>query len=513
MEILYSIKGMERIGMGMRIGIVTTWFERGAAYVSKQYMSVLARNNDVYIYARGGEEYAIGNPEWDGENVTWGTKKEERSTDVDLTDFSNWIKKKGIEIILFNEQVYLEPIILAKEMGIKVCAYIDYYTLKTLPTFDLYDFLLCNTKRHYSVFKEYEQCFYIPWGTDLDVYQPVEKENKDLVFFMSVGYAPRRKGADMVLRAFKRVKEKECKLIIHSQVDLVSAMPECELTIRELIEHNKLEVIQGSISAPGLYYVADVYVYPSWLDGIGLTLPEAISSGLAIITTNEPPMSEFVNEDFSKLIKVDKYISREDGYYWPLSIINEDSLYDCIMYFMLNNSDVLSMKRKARKYAEDNLNWYKNASILNDIFEKTYKKPLKKSIVKLARKLDLQSRNIEFRICDFNVRVNKINQKIANAKGNIAIYCAGVHTKKLLEYAEINKGRIVAIIDRKIKVYEMYNIKVITPQELSLINADTVIISSYIYQKEIEGELLKWGYRGMILKLYDENDRGEFYDV
>ena len=42
----------------MNIGIVTTWFDRGAAQVSKQYMDVLQENNDVFIYARGGEKYA-----------------------------------------------------------------------------------------------------------------------------------------------------------------------------------------------------------------------------------------------------------------------------------------------------------------------------------------------------------------------------------------------------------------------------------------------------------------------
>lgn len=46
----------------MRIGIITTWFERGAAYVSRQFMELLQQTDEVFIYARGGEKYAMGDP-------------------------------------------------------------------------------------------------------------------------------------------------------------------------------------------------------------------------------------------------------------------------------------------------------------------------------------------------------------------------------------------------------------------------------------------------------------------
>ena len=37
-------------------------------------------------------------------------------------------------------------------------------------------------------------------------------------------------------------------------------------------------------------------------------------------------MNEFVNDTNGKLIKVKKLIARPDGYYWPLSIVNEADL-------------------------------------------------------------------------------------------------------------------------------------------------------------------------------------------
>lgn len=50
----------------MNIAIVTTWFERGAAYVSRQYRQALMRSHQVFIYARGGEAYAATDPVWNG---------------------------------------------------------------------------------------------------------------------------------------------------------------------------------------------------------------------------------------------------------------------------------------------------------------------------------------------------------------------------------------------------------------------------------------------------------------
>lgn len=56
----------------MNVGLVTTWFERGAAYVSRQYMEALSSDlgNRVFVYVRGGEAYAKKNDRWDKENVT-----------------------------------------------------------------------------------------------------------------------------------------------------------------------------------------------------------------------------------------------------------------------------------------------------------------------------------------------------------------------------------------------------------------------------------------------------------
>lgn len=196
--------------------------------MSKQYKEVLEKENDVFIYARGGgEEFAIKDPLWNKGNITWGGKQFKNSTrtKIDLKDFRNWVLSNELEIVIFNEQHEWSPVIECDKMGVIIGAYIDYYKKETVPFFHLYDFLFCNTQRHYSVFKNHYQAKYFPWGgTNIDLFIPnesIEIADKDCIqFFHSAGMNPLRKGTDFVLRAAHSIITENFKLIIHSQVSL-----------------------------------------------------------------------------------------------------------------------------------------------------------------------------------------------------------------------------------------------------------------------------------------------------
>ena len=108
-------------------------------------------------------------------------------------------------------------------MGIKCGAYIDYYTEQTIPFFNAYDFLICNTLRHQSVFKDHKQSYYVPWGTDTEIFYPRQTdlvENETVTFFHSSGSDPFRKGSDLLIKSFSRSQGENASLVIHSQRDL-----------------------------------------------------------------------------------------------------------------------------------------------------------------------------------------------------------------------------------------------------------------------------------------------------
>lgn len=350
------------------IGIVTTWFERGAAYVSRQYLDTLQRENNVFIYARGGESYAKNDPEWDKPNVYWGSRNVPTGKmGINKKDFLFWLKKHNIEIVIFNEQQWWPPVIWCKQKGILTGSYIDYYTEETIPLFASFDFLLCNSKRHFSAFDWHPQALYIPWGTDTGVFRPVSgniQRPEKFTFFHSAGRTPERKGTDLVLQAFHRA-DVDAHLIIHTQLDLGRKLHMQDI-IDDLKSKGRVSIITETVPAPGLYHLGDVYLYPSRLDGLGLTLMEAQACGLPAITVDCPPMNEFVDKSVSPLIDVERYYSRRDGYYWPMNQGDISSLSDAIRYMFSQKDNIKQLKEKTRAFAESDLNWEKNSLVLLD---------------------------------------------------------------------------------------------------------------------------------------------------
>lgn len=357
----------------MNIGIVTTWFERGAAQVSFQYKEILQKNNKVFIYARGGEKYAKKNPKWDTDEVTWGKKSffQLNATPIHKKDFKKWIDENRIEVLFFNEQQWWLPVIWAKEWGIKTGSYIDYYTKETVPFFEIFDFLICNTKRHYSAFKWHKNCHYIKWGTDTSLFSPQDNlsKNEKIIFFNSAGHNPDRKGVRELIEAFDSLNNDLAELLIHTQVDLLKFYPDLKEKIMKLKNQKKLKIIQETVSAPGLYHLGDVYCYISKLDGIGLTVPEALSCGLPVITPDHPPMNEFVKQDINgRLLDVIGTYFREDGYFWPQIKIDYNSLVNALKYYINEKNNILRFKIAAREYAKANLNWEDRLEEINYVF-------------------------------------------------------------------------------------------------------------------------------------------------
>lgn len=360
----------------MRIGIVTTWFERGAAYVSRAYRDVLSSRHDVFIYARAGEKSGKGDPRWDGPRVWWGCPGAQgRITAVDEADFFAWVESNGIELLIFNEQHSWSIILACRERGIPTGAYVDYYTRQTVPFFALYDFLLCNTRRHHEVFRFHPNSIFVPWGTDLELFRPRERPRGDeVVFFHSCGMGPMRKGTDLLVEAFAQVSG-PAKLVIHAQFTIGPRIPRAAVfdaperflpMIEAIVADPRIEYVQAEVPAPGLYHLGDVYVYPSRLEGIGLTVAEALASGLPVVTTDAPPMNEFIRPEINgRLVPVSEMRMREDGYYWPQSVCDVNGLAAAMQSYVDGRQDMAAFSQRARAFAEMRLDWRKNADKLS----------------------------------------------------------------------------------------------------------------------------------------------------
>ena len=159
------------------------------------------------------------------------------------------------------------------------------------------------------------------------------------------------------------------RTIIHTQTDLKAQFPDLSDTIEELENSGKLTVITQTCTAPGLYHLGDVYVYPSRLEGIGLTIAESISCGLACVVTDNPPMNEFVDGSIGDTIPVKRFYSRQDGYYWPQCDCDVTELAELLEKYASDKQLVLTQKKAARQYALEHLSYKKNFRKLFDLFD------------------------------------------------------------------------------------------------------------------------------------------------
>jgi len=377
----------------MNIGIVTTWFPAGAGYVSKAYeKTFVSSGHNVFIYARGGQSRK-GDTTWDRANVTWAPSKISLPTGIWEWHFRRWIRRNRIEMVLFNEQRSFQPIVVARSMGVIAGAYVDYYKQNTVEGFALYDFLVCNTKRHYSVFKWHPHCFYIPWGTDVNTFNPKNSVNgkRPLTFLVNAGWQPKntgdRRGTLLALKAFRLVVG-DCRLLVYSQVSFGEMMPEWQSAVSG---DSRVELRMGTFD-PFPYSEGDVYVYPSRLDGIGLTLPEAVSCGLAAIVTDSPPMTEFIKDGETGFsVKVASYLGRYDGYYWAESICCIESLASAMTQYLKNPCILEAHKKNARTFALETLDWVKNSGCLvKEVLEVPPNGATRADYV-LAKKMDCQN--------------------------------------------------------------------------------------------------------------------------
>jgi len=308
----------------MKVGLVTTWAECGAGYVSLAYASVLAAVGvEVRIYGRG--QY-LPQLRWSQSDARPWSVVHDCSvaglSRVDPVQFDRWIRDWQPDWLIFNEQRSWAPVLQARDLGVRCAAYIDYYRSDSLELFELYDLLFCHTKRHHGVFAADPRALLIPWGVDTDYFSPGPRQHSlshsgdPLVIVHSAGMGgPNdRKGTDLALKAFSGLQG-PARLLLHSQLPL-DQWPQSWTEV--IAADSRIEALTGPINPRDLYRLGDLYLYPSRLEGIGLTLPEALACGLAAITTDAAPMNEFVQEGLTgSLVPVAEFRGRFDGYYWP----------------------------------------------------------------------------------------------------------------------------------------------------------------------------------------------------
>lgn len=129
--------------------------------------------------------------------------------------------------------------------------------------------------------------------------------------YLTVGGIEPRKNSLILLKAFIQLLANypQAQLIIAGGATLFDYQGYRDEFL-SLVDHfgvslGKSLILPGVISElelPTLYRLADAFVFPSVKEGWGLVLLEAIASGIPVITSNQPPFTEFLSDNQALLV-------------------------------------------------------------------------------------------------------------------------------------------------------------------------------------------------------------------
>jgi glycosyltransferase involved in cell wall biosynthesis len=153
-----------------------------------------------------------------------------------------------------------------------------------------------------------------------------------------------RKGAAITLEAFRRVPLPAIELVVRVQNEFTLPCDDSRVRIesRHLEHHGDL------------YQLGDVAVQPSKCEGLGFMLLEAIAAGLPVITTNYPPMNEYVRQrPLLAATRWGKFPAEQTAYVHQahFKIPKTDSLARCIEWCATH--DMRPISAANRSWAEE----------------------------------------------------------------------------------------------------------------------------------------------------------------
>lgn len=216
-----------------------------------------------------------------------------------------------------------------------------------------------------------EKTIVFPWGVDLDHFKPstfnpqpstlnlqpstLNPQPSTFTLFCNRSWETRY-GVDVLARAFVKVAQQ------NENVDLILLNGGSQnANIRRILQSGGVldrVTFGGQVSQtdlPRWYYMADLYISPSHVDGSSVSLMEALACGLPCLVSDIPANKEWVVED-------------ENG--WLFRDGDADHLAEKILAAISQREKLPEIGRASRRSAEMRADWKKNAEALMNVYRK-----------------------------------------------------------------------------------------------------------------------------------------------
>ena len=171
----------------------------------------------------------------------------------------------------------------------------------------------------------------IPYGVDLARFRPTKSATARPFRFVFVGIITARKGVPLLFEAWKKLAPNEAELWL-----VGSASREAQAAIPH-IKGLEIKNAVPQADVPGLMRQCDVFVLPSYFEGFGLVILEAMACGLPAITTTATAGPDIISRD-------------QDG--WVIQPGDLDGLVETMRFCLENPDRVVEISIKARATAE-----------------------------------------------------------------------------------------------------------------------------------------------------------------
>jgi len=199
----------------------------------------------------------------------------------------------GLDGILFFERHAWHPQILriAREMGVAtVCVPNWEWFNGRVPEWQYCDLFVCPSRFTEQIVRSYgfTNTCQLPWPIDLAKLPRRHVSGPARHFVHNAGLVDRddRKGTRDTIQAFMRLSRNDIHLTVRLQKE--THLPSID---------ERVEIVVGNVpSVADLYASGDICVQPSKMEGIGFMVLEPACAGIPVITTDYPPMSEYIQQ-------------------------------------------------------------------------------------------------------------------------------------------------------------------------------------------------------------------------
>jgi glycosyltransferase involved in cell wall biosynthesis len=199
----------------------------------------------------------------------------------------------GLDGILFFERHAWHPQILriAREMGVAtVCVPNWEWFYGHAKEWSYCDLFVCPSRFTEGIVRSYgfKNTCHLPWLIDLAKLPRRQVSGPARHFIHNAGLVDLddRKGTRDTITAFCKTRRSDIRLTVRVQKEV--QLPPFD---------SRVEVLFGSLSdVSELYLTGDICIQPSKMEGIGFMVLEPACAGLPVITTNYPPMNEYIQQ-------------------------------------------------------------------------------------------------------------------------------------------------------------------------------------------------------------------------